>query len=89
MEPKNAIRNTEDIRKILTEEIVLVKGGKSTPSRANSICNLVAKILSSAKLDIEFHRYVQKANVRDIAMTLVNDGKKPVPAQLTSEKSKA
>lgn len=86
MEQKSVIRNTEDIRKILTEEILLVKGGKSTPARANSICNLVGKILSSAKLDIDFHRYVQKANVKEISMALVKDGKKP--AQITTDKAK-
>lgn len=81
------VGNTEDIRQILSEEILLIKAGKSTPSRANAICNLVGKILSSAKLDIEFHRYVQKANVRDISMSLVKEGKKP--AALSAEKPKA
>jgi hypothetical protein len=60
----------------LTEEILLVKDGKSTPSRANSICNLVGKIISSAKLDIDFHRYVQKANATNISMALIKDQQK-------------
>ncbi len=87
MEKKGPVRNTEDIRLILSEEIVLIKAGKSTPSRANAICNLVAKILSSAKLDIEFHRYVQKANVRDISMSLVKDGKKQIESASDKPKS--
>lgn len=86
MERKSMIQNTEDIRKILSEEILLIKAGKSTPSRANAISNLVAKILASAKLDIEFHRYVQKANARDISMALMSEGKKSMG--LTGDKPK-
>ncbi|OGS08270.1 MAG: hypothetical protein A2270_10590 [Elusimicrobia bacterium RIFOXYA12_FULL_51_18] len=86
MEQKSTVRNTEDIRHILSEEILMIKAGKSTPSRANAISNLVAKILASAKLDIEFHRYVQKANAKDISMALVKDGNKP--AELPNSKHK-
>ncbi len=64
----------------------MVKDGKSTPSRANSICNLVGKIISSAKLDIDFHRYVQKANATNIAMALIKDEKKKMglPTEISS-----
>ena len=65
------IKNTESIRQILSDEIDAIKKGESTPARANSIANMVGKILSSVKVDIEVHRYVAKADTKDLPVTLI------------------
>jgi hypothetical protein len=52
------IQNTEDVRRVLTDEINELRTGNSNPARANAVANLTGKMLSSVKLDIDVHRYV-------------------------------
>ncbi len=68
---KLELKDTENIRRVLTEEIELIKDGKSTPARANAISNLVGKILNSVKLDIEVHKYIAKVDVTELATPLI------------------
>lgn len=51
------IRNTSDLRKILTQTIEGVRAGTIQPSAANSIAGLSTKILQSARLDLDFMRF--------------------------------
>lgn len=55
-----SIESTNDIRKVITEEIELVRAGKSTASRANAISNLIGKLIASVKLDIEYYKNFQE-----------------------------
>jgi len=64
------VKNTNDIRKIITEEIGLLKDDNSNPARANAIANLIAKLLYSVKLDIEVHRYVERSKTKDFSIPL-------------------
>jgi len=54
-----SIENTNEIRKVITEEIELVRTGKSTAARANAISNLIGKLIASVKLDIEYYKNFQ------------------------------
>lgn len=65
------IENTESIRKILADEIELIRKGDSNPSRANAIANMVGKILASVKLDIEVHKYIAKADALELTVPLI------------------
>jgi len=65
------IKNTDNVRKVIVEEIDLIKKGESNPARANAIANLVGKLLNSVKLDIEVHKYVAKATAVDLSIPLI------------------
>ena len=67
------IKNTQHIRQILTEEIELIRNGKSNPARANAIANLTGKILTSAKLDLEVHRYIGKEKPIELKTPLIKE----------------
>lgn len=79
------MKNTNEVRHCLLEEIGSLRGGKSTPARANAVCNLVGKVLASAKLDIEYHRYVQKVHTGSISVPLLEQkpGNKRGKAEIT------
>lgn len=65
------VENTRDLRELLTDEIKLLREGKSNPGRSNAIANMVGKILSSVKLDLEVHKYVAKADAADLSVALL------------------
>lgn len=65
------IKNTDQIRETIIEEIQLIKKGESNPARANAIANLIGKLLSSVKLDIEVHKYVARASAVDLTVPLI------------------
>lgn len=67
------IKNTDQIREVIIEEIQLIKKGDSNPARANAIANLIGKLLSSVKLDIEVHKYVAKASAVDLTVPLIKN----------------
>jgi len=51
-----AIANTNDVRAVLSDELLMLRKGDVAPQRVNAVCNLVGKILQSARLDIEYER---------------------------------
>jgi len=53
---KIKMEGTEDVRKVITDEINQIRLGTSNPSRGNAVANLLGKLLQSVKLDIEVHR---------------------------------
>jgi len=52
------MKGTQDVRKVITEEVNALRTGKSIPARGNAIANLIGKLIQTVKLDIEVHRYV-------------------------------
>ena len=71
-----SIENTDQVRQVLIEEIDLIKKGESNPSRANAVANLVGKILSSVKLDIEVQRYIGENKAAKMSTKLLTPTKK-------------
>lgn len=67
------IKNTENVRKVIADEIELVRKGDSNPARANAIANLIGKLLNSVKLDIEVHKYFAKASALKMSTNLVEE----------------
>lgn len=82
------VKNTNDIRKIITEEIGLLKDDNSNPARANAIANLIAKLLYSVKLDIEVHRYVERSKTKDFSVPLINQTEKKQSKKRLKRKNK-
>ena len=66
------IKSTERVRKVIVEEIALLRKGESNPARANAISNLIGKLLNSVKLDIDVHRYVSKSKVKNLSIPLID-----------------
>ena len=53
-------RNTSGIREVLFQELENLRAGSSTPQRASAVAKLCGQILNSAKLDIEYQRFVSE-----------------------------
>ncbi len=49
-----------DLRAILSDEITKIRNGRSTPATVNAVSNATGKILSSVKLEIEYHKLIGK-----------------------------
>lgn len=47
-----------DLRTLLSDTIRKVQAGELTPSIANAQANLSGKILSSYKLQLDYHKYI-------------------------------
>ena len=56
----NKIINLKELRAILAEEIVKLREQKTTPANVNAITNATGKILSTVKLDLEYHKIIGK-----------------------------
>jgi hypothetical protein len=54
------IRNTKGLRQALFQEIDLIRSGRSTPTRANSVSKLAAGVLDSMRLEMEVERHKLK-----------------------------
>ncbi len=52
--------STNEMRSILTEQIDGLRAGTATAATVNAISNAVGKILSSLKLEIEYHKMIGK-----------------------------
>ena len=48
--------DNKGLRQILSEEIEKLRKGETTPATINAITNATGKILSSVKLEIEYHK---------------------------------
>jgi len=77
----NELRTVNDMRSILSEEIIKLRKGETTAASVNAIVNATGKILSTVKLEIEYNRLVGK--MPDISF--IPAGKK----QLTSNSDRS
>lgn len=62
-----------NLRTILAEEINKLREGSTTPANVNAITNATGKILSTVKLEMEYHKLLGK--VPDIDFIKVKNGK--------------
>ena len=56
----NELRTVNDMRIMLTEEIVRLRNGESTAANVNAIVNATGKILSTIKMEIEYNKLLGK-----------------------------
>lgn len=52
--------NLNDLRAILSDEIVKIRAGESTPATVNAVTNASGKILSTVKLEMEYFKLIGK-----------------------------
>ena len=58
------VKNINDLRAILSEEIEKLRNGDTTPANINAITNATGKIFSSIKLEMEYARLIgEKPNI--------------------------
>lgn len=51
-----SIKNVEELRDFLSNELERVSNGETTPASANASANLAGKILSSVKMELEYNK---------------------------------
>jgi hypothetical protein len=51
-------RNTSGIREVLFQELESLRANETTPQRACAVAKLCAQIVQSARLDIDYQRFV-------------------------------
>jgi hypothetical protein len=75
----NESLDLDDIRVILSESILELRSGKSTPAAINAISNATGKILSSVKLEMEYHKQTgQRPHIKMMAqLGAPSDGAQP------------
>lgn len=56
---EDCVINTQDLRRILFEEIGDLRNGKSSPQRAVAVSKLATNIINTAVLDIKSTKIVQ------------------------------
>lgn len=61
------IKNMNDIRAMLCQEIQSLRNKQTTPSSVNAIVNATGKIISTIKLELEYAKLVNK----EPAMTFI------------------
>lgn len=55
-----AIKTVNDMRLMLSEEIVKLRTGKTTPGNVNAIVNASGKILTTIKMEMEYNKLLGK-----------------------------
>lgn len=54
-------RDTSTLRDILFDELDALRGGQTDPKQAQAVAKLSAQIISTAKVELEYHRLRMKA----------------------------
>jgi len=73
----NELKTVNDMRSILTEEILRLRAGTTTAANVNAIVNATGKILSTVKLEIEYNKLL--GQMPDISF--IETGKKKLIAK--------
>lgn len=58
MAKKTHTRTTHGLRDILFDEIERMQSADADPTRATAVANLAKQIISTAKVELEFHRTI-------------------------------
>lgn len=61
--------NIADIRQALSEGIRSLRDGKATPASINALSNATGKILSSVRLEMEYHKLIGTTPDIDVMST--------------------
>ena len=57
-------RDTSTLRDILFDELDALRDGSSDPKRAQAVAKLSAQIISTAKVELEYHKVAMKAKAQ-------------------------
>ena len=56
----NELKTVNDMRIMLTEEIIKLRNGETSAANVNAIVNATGKILSTVKMEIEYNKLLGK-----------------------------
>jgi hypothetical protein len=63
------LKNTNDLKNALLEEVSKIREGTSTPEQANAVSNTVGKFLSTVRLEMEYARMLGKRpNIKEVSV---------------------
>ena len=68
------MKNAEELRDELAQTFAQLKAGAIKPSEAAKLANLAGKMISSAKVQVEF--YALRKEMPDIKFLMVDEGAK-------------
>ena len=78
----NELKTVNDMRTMLTEEIVKLRNGETNAANVNAIVNATGKILSTVKMEIEYNKLLGKVPI----IPFIETGKKVLEAPKTDKK---
>lgn len=53
-----SIQTVEDLRNFMAQELERLRDKESTPAAANAAANIAGKMMSSVKMELEYHKMV-------------------------------
>lgn len=59
------IRSMSDVRIALNDELNTLRSGNGDDSHANSVANIIGKIMHSVKIDVLVHKYVSSLEQKE------------------------
>ena len=68
------MKNAEELRAELAQTFAQLKAGEIKPSEAAELANIAGKMISSAKVQVEF--YALRKEMPDIKFLMVDEGAK-------------
>lgn len=76
-------RDTSTLRDILFDELDALRSGNGDPKRAQAVANLAQQIISTAKVEMDFHKLQMKAEAvgKDLVLGSMDLGQRAVPAE--------
>lgn len=80
-------RDTSTLRDILFDELDALRDGTSDPKRAQAVAKLSAQIISTAKVELEYHKMAAsaKAQGEELVLGSMDLGSRVAPAAGTSQ----
>jgi hypothetical protein len=64
-----AIKTVNDLREILSDEIMKIRTGDTTAANVNAVVNASGKILGTIKMEIEYNKLLGKVPIIDFIPT--------------------
>ena len=74
--------NTNTLRGILFDELISLRAGSSEPRKAAAVAKLAQQIISTAKVEMDYHRLMMQAKEKgeELALGSMTLGTDAVPA---------
>ncbi len=82
-------RDTSTIRDILFDELDGLRNGTSDPKRAAAVAKLAQQIISTAKVELDFHKMAMRAkeNGEELVLGSMDLGARAAPVAGSAQKS--
>jgi len=82
-------RDTSTLRDILFDELEELRSGRGDPKRAQAVAKLSQQIISTAKVEMDFHKLQMKAETtgKELVMGSMDLGHRAAPAVMKSPQS--